>query len=270
MITYDREDLWPHRKASSSEFRPRKKKQKKAAVGETLTERPEGEMGLLWDAMQFVYHLRKSFVELEESFARIKFLTKKACDHNINDSDRALINRQYQSALKSYDQSIQEIKVMGVPFFTGEYDENPKVFSLSEKSDQEEQMEMKIASASWSSEKLGLKKTRLDNFVNARKTESAVEKALQSFQGFRDYISAKESYLDVYRNKLEMPPPDFEAQSSGKLINSNEHDEIVSDESDEFEELINYDVRYHRIRERQEALARRTNRTAGILLNLFS
>jgi hypothetical protein len=212
-----------------------------------------------------MYFLRISFTQLEEEFARIKYLTKKACDHNINDADRSLINRQLQSALRNYDMNVKDMRVMGVPFFVGEYAKEPKILVLGEPREGRETVEVKVASDDWTLEGLGISKIRVDNFVNARKAETLVDKCLLKIKIFTDYMDQKDSYLSLHRKTLEMEQPDFSEVKSGKLIDTLDEveDHILGENV-----LESFDPDLLYLRALQEERSKEESRESGLLLNL--
>lgn len=258
-VIYRPGDMRPRQRTTRAILKAR------AKPSEDPNVRPEGDKGLVWDALNFMYHLRIAFTQLEDDFARIKYLTKKACDHSINDSDRGLINRQLQSAIRNYDQNVRELKVLGIPFFTGEYAKEPQVLPLVNPRSDREQIDIKVASDNWTADGLGLSKTRVDNFVNARKAEGMVDKCILAIKAYHEYIDQKDHFLSLHRKTIEMSAPDFGSVKSGKLIDLADDEQLLDEE-----DLESRDPDLIRLRKIQEQVAKKEGRESGLLLNLVS
>lgn len=245
-----------------SQVRKRKKKEKSKAKEVLIKQnhksgghkRPDGEKGLVWDALEYIYLAKKALKEIGSTFDSVSELCHKALNFKLADNERASIHRRYMGALRNYDYTVTHGKVKEEAVFEGIYAEHNKVIKLD--SNGKKEMALKIPSLTSNSLRLHI--TKVDSIVSARKAEKTVEEVQKKIKSVETLLNNKEMFIHALLRDIGMTRPNFDG--SGTEEEAQEEPEEVQTECMRLE-FIN-------LKRKQNRAAHAKGRTSALLVNL--
>lgn len=235
-----------------------KKKTKKKIAG-----RPEGDVGLLWDAYRFLYDLEKLWVPIGDAIKRLNDMAVKATNMNMADTERTSIQRLYVGGIRNLDYAVKHAKLDGVAVFSGVTEDHP----ISRNLDSKGEKSISISIPSFIPQDIRLHLTKVEEIVSARKAVKKFEEINSKLVGdFFKAIKAKENFLEILRKQKGMERPNFDAP-----VEELDEDEAsvldLFDEGQKNSEFESKSLVCANLKKRMDRAAQAKGRTTALLVN---
>lgn len=236
----------------------------------TTDNRPEGDLGHVWDSLKTLARIELRLTDVEDAFAQMIEVAQKATDIKRNDKDRIMMDKRFQGAMRNYDFVVADVKLKGIPIFSAS---SKKEVELSTGEDEKASIPVEACDLRINSFNLG--KLRLDTIIKARgviKKLAIVETAIKKRN---EKLVSKETYLITKLLQSGIQPPDFkktilaeiEAKRPGAKTKAVKKI-VQTGEGLRFADIESHDPLVLALRREQETRARNKGRQQALLVNI--